>query len=152
MRKLSFVVLFFGVLLGGCRTYPDYSSDFRFPIMRGSITEGQQAFVDLECNQCHVVDGVDLPAFEGTQLYAINLGGDLIYAKTYADLVTSIINPDHILNEQYVDQLPEELRNRANFSPMYLKEEMTVVQMIDIVTFLNSRYRLLPGYTEEFIY
>jgi hypothetical protein len=33
---------------------------------------------------------------------------------------------------------------------MYLKEDMLVTELIDIVAFLNSRYRLLPGYTEYY--
>ena len=137
------------LVLGGCKTYPDYSGDFRFPT-NGDIAKGQQAFVDLQCNQCHVVDGVELPAFEGNRLFAVSLGGDLIFAKTYGDLVTSIINPDHALADQYLDQLSSSARRTAVSSPMYLKEEMSVGQLIDVVAFLNSRYRLLPGYTEYY--
>lgn len=139
------------VLLGaGCRTYPDYSNDFRFPVLQGDIQRGQQAFASLECHQCHVVDGVDLPDYEGTRLFAVNLGGDLIFAKTYGDLVTSIINPDHVISDQYLGQLPVQARRSMSSSPMYVKEEMTVAQLIDVVAFLNSRYRLLPGYTEYY--
>lgn len=138
------------LFLGGCRTYPDEVGDFRFPILSGDIQRGQEAFVRLECNQCHVVDGVDLPEFDGPRPVTVELGGDLYFAKTYGDLVTSIINPDHVISDRYLDQLPREVRRRTSSSPMYLKEDMKVTELIDIVAFLNSRYRLLPGYTEYY--
>src|SRR5690606_27416548 len=50
-------------LLAACRTYPDYSSDFRFPMQQGDVARGQEAFVALNCHQCHLVQGVDLPAW-----------------------------------------------------------------------------------------
>ncbi len=118
--------------------------------MQGDLNRGQQAFLRLECNQCHVVDDVDLPAFSGPRPVTVDLGGDLYLAKTCGDLVTSIINPDHVLSENYLDQLPREVRRRTNSSPMYLKKDMLVTELIDIVAFLNSRYRLLPGYTEYY--
>jgi len=138
------------VFLSGCRTYPDEIGSFRFPILDGDIQEGRDAFVRLECNQCHVVDGVQLPAFSGPRPVTVELGGEMYFAKTYGDLVTSIINPDHVLSDEYLDQLPSEVRRRTNSSPMYMKEDMLVTELIDIVAFLNSRYRLLPGYTEYY--
>ncbi|MDT8397376.1 MAG: c-type cytochrome [Pseudomonadales bacterium] len=138
------------VFATACRSYPDYSGDFRFPIMRGDIARGQQAFIELECHQCHVVSGVELPAFSGPQPVRVELGGELIFAKTYGNLVTSIINPDHVISDKYLSSLPREQRRRTTSSPMYLKEEMKVTQLIDIVAFLNSRYSLLPGYTEYY--
>ena len=79
-----------------------------------------------------------------------NTHGYQFFAKTYGDLTTSIINPDHVLSDQYLDLLPREDRSRVNSSPMYLNEDMKVTELIDIVAFLNSRYRLLPGYTEYY--
>ena len=123
---------------------------FRFPILSGDIERGQEAFLRLECNQCHVVSGVDLPVFSGPRPVTVELGGELYFAKTYGDLATSIINPDHVISEKYLDQLPREVRWRTSSSPMYLKEDMKVTELIDIVAFLNSRYSLLPGYTEYY--
>jgi len=147
--KLSAAVLAL-VFLAGCRTYPDQVGSFRFPILSGDIQRGQDAFIRLECNQCHAVDGIELPAFAGPKPVTVVLGGDLYFAKTYGDLVTSIINPDHVLSDNYLEQLPQQVRRRTVSSPMYLKEDMLVTELIDIVAFLNSRYRLLPGYTEYY--
>ncbi len=147
---LTVVALLGTVLLGACRTYPDYSSDFRFPILSGDIARGQQAFVALGCSQCHNVNGVELPAFAGTRPVTVELGGDLVFAKTYGDIVTSIINPSHVISERYLEQLPRVERRAASSSPMYVNPEMKVSELIDVVAFLNSRYRLLPGYTEYY--
>jgi len=149
-RIFAVVVVMVSLLAGGCRTYPDEVGSFRFPILNGDISQGQEAFLRLECNQCHVVDGVDLPAYSGQMPVTVELGGELYFAKTYGDLVTSIINPDHVISENYLQQLPREARRQINSSPMYLKEEMLVTELIDIVAFLNSRYSLLPGYTEYY--
>lgn len=135
--------------LGACRTYPDYTGDFRFPILQGDIARGQQAFVSLGCNLCHAVDGVELPRPAAAPI-TVELGGELMFAKTYGDIVTSIINPDHVLSERYLEQLPREQRSNLHSSPMYLNPEMKVSELIDIVAFLNSRYSLLPGYTEYY--
>jgi len=137
------------ILLGACKTFPDYSSDFRFPILRGDIVRGQQAFVDLGCNLCHEVDGIQLPRPAMIPVSVI-LGGELMFAKTYGDLVTSIINPDHVLSDTYLEQLPRDQSRVLNSSPMYVNPDMKVTEMIDIVAFLNSRYSLLPGYTEYY--
>jgi L-cysteine S-thiosulfotransferase len=136
--------------LTACRTYPDYASDFRFPIQNGDVAQGREAFVRLGCPQCHTVEGEQLVDFKGTRFITMPLGGEVIFAKTYADLVTSIVNPNHVISEKYLGQLPAAQRNRANTSPMYMNPEMKVTELIDIVAFLNSRYSLLPGYTEYY--
>jgi sulfur-oxidizing protein SoxX len=138
------------LLLAGCRTYPDYSSDFRFPIQSGDVAQGRTAFVSLGCPQCHTVKGDELSGFTGTRFISLELGGELIFAKTYADIVTSIINPNHVISEKYLEQLPSVQRNRTNTSPMYMNPNMKVTELIDIVAYLNSKYSLLPGYTEYY--
>lgn len=153
MKSSSVKVCVLGIcllVLSACRTYPDNVGEFRFPILQGDIDQGQEAFTRLGCPQCHVVDGVNLPAFAGTRPVTVELGGDLMFAKTYGDLVTSIINPDHVISDRYLEQLPRTERRSVNSSPMYMNPEMKVTELIDIVAFLNSRYRLLPGYTEYY--
>mgnify|MGYP005647372265 FL=1 len=93
-----FSVVLLLALLSGCRTYPDEVGSFRFPILSGDIERGQEAFLRLECNQCHVVSGVDLPVFSGPRPVTVELGGELYFAKTYGDLATSIIKPDHVIS------------------------------------------------------
>lgn len=138
------------VILVSCATHPDYATQFRFPIESGSIENGQATFVGMGCVQCHTVKGVDLPAWKGQSPVTLELGGDLVYAKTYADLVTSIINPRHAISEDYLKGLPREERRNAQ-SPMPFNDQMTVSQLIDLVKFLNSRYILIEGYEEVYL-
>jgi len=133
--------------LASCATHPDYATQFRFPIEWGSISEGQQAFVDLGCNQCHTVNGVEIAPYEGGSPVTLELGGTVVYAKTYADLVTSIINPSHVVSDEYLNTLPPDARG-GSMSIMPFKNQMTVEQLIDLVIFLNSRYVLMEGYSE----
>ena len=79
----------------------------------------------------------------------MELGGTIIYAKTYADLVTSIINPEHVVAKEYVRKLPPDERNEAT-TIMPFNEQITVAQLIDLVMFLNSRYVLMEGYSEVY--
>jgi len=149
VKKISsrVAILFFFSLLTACATHPDYASQFRFPIEWGSISEGQKTFVEMECHKCHTVNGVKLARYEGNSPAKVELGGRIAYAKTYADLVTSIINPGHVISDKYLKMLPRDER-RAAQSIMPFKDEMTVKQLIDLVMFLNSRYVLMEGYDE----
>jgi hypothetical protein len=135
--------------LTSCATHPDYATEFRFPIEWGNIEEGQAAFIDLECHQCHTVSGVDLAPFEGESPVTLELGGTIVYAKTYADLVTSIINPNHVVSDEYLDTLPRDTRRGAT-TIMSFQDQMTVTQLIDLVIFLNSRYVTMDGYKETY--
>lgn len=143
---LASIILLF---LFSCATHPDYAAQFRFPIEWGSIAEGQATFVELECHQCHTVNDVDLVPYEGESPVMLGLGGTIVYAKTYADLVTSIINPNHVVSQEYLDTLPRAERSGAT-TVMSFDDQMTVAQLIDLVTFLNSRYVLMEGYSEVY--
>ena len=135
------------LLFTGCATHPDYATQFRFPVEWGSIPAGQQTFVTLQCHQCHRVNGVELPDYSGQSPVMLELGGEVAYEKTYADLVTSIVNPNHVVSAEYLRQLPRSERRDAQ-SVMPFNDQMTVAQLIDLVTFLNSRYVLMEGYSE----
>ena len=137
------------LVITSCATHPDYATQFRFPVEWGSIAEGQATFVDLECHQCHTVNGVELPAYAGESPVMLELGGTIVYSKTYADLVTSIVNPNHTVSDDYLDTLPRDTRAKAN-TVMPFQHEMTVAQLIDLVMFLNSRYTLMDGYDETY--
>lgn len=134
------------ILATGCA----YSPDFAFPIEQGNIAAGRQAFIDHRCQRCHSVAGVDLPRVAGAPPPLLELGGETSTAKSYEELMTSIINPNHAISERYRDQqllgadVPVD-------SPMPMPEidNMTVRQLIDIVAFLDSRYVLVDDYTSD---
>lgn len=133
-------------LIVGCAT-----TDFGFPIERGSVDDGQQAFIDHQCHQCHSVSGVRLPPLAGASAPILELGGDPLAARTFAGLVTSVINPNHVISERYRVQLRLNAQVPLD-SPMPMPhiDTMTVRQLIDIVTFLDSRYILVEGYESGF--
>ena len=120
-----------------------------FPVQEGDVDRGRQAFVEHQCHQCHSVSGVDLPDLAGAGPVQLELGGEILSAKTYAELITSIINPNHIISEAYRDQLYVEAAVPIE-SPMPLPDidRMTVRQLIDLVTFLDSRYMLIEEYEQ----
>lgn len=139
--------------LSACVTYPDYVSEFRFPVEQGNIQLGEQAFIAMQCIECHTIRDYELPPFEGQMPIEVELGGELFFAKTYADLATSIINPNYQLSERYLEQFPISERRNIRTSPMHNgNQDMKVSELIDLVKFLNSRYSLVPGYDEEFIW
>lgn len=107
---------------------------FRLP--DGNIDKGKAAFNSLKCYSCHSISGENFPA---PTSFNIPLGGETARIRTYGELVTSIINPSHVISGRY----REELR-KATESPMTnFNETMTVAQMIDLVAFLQSRYKLI---------
>lgn len=131
------------ILASGCA----YTPVFGFPAEQGDIDAGRQAFIDHQCHRCHSVEGVSFPPLAGASAPVLELGGDTIYVKSYGDLMTSIINPNHRISERYRDQ--ELLRGNVPVDspmPMPYIDNMTVRQLIDIVTFLDSRYELIDDY------
>lgn len=126
----------------GCDTGPKSSRGFRLP--DGDIEKGKIAFVELECNSCHTMEGVELPTPEEAAPRLVDLGGEVSRLQTYGELVTSIINPSHDIASSY----PKTLISITGESPMTnFNEVMTVQQMIDLVAFLQSGYQLaIPQY------
>lgn len=124
-------------LLVGCDRAKVMSRGFVFPV--GDETRGRQAYIALECYTCHRVDGVpDLPGPAVSADRVVILGGKMAKVRSYGDLVTAIIHPNYEISEKLV--------NRAAYaeSPMrVVNDKMTVTQMLDIVTFLQPRYREL---------
>lgn len=116
-----------------------------FHLPEGDVDRGRVAFVQLGCNQCHPVAGVELPASTVPEVIQVKLGGEVLRVKTYGQLVTSIINPSHITSPQY---LAKNKGPGAIPMPDYA-DKMTVKQMIDVVAFLHSRYtKVYPNYTD----
>jgi sulfur-oxidizing protein SoxX len=138
-----FVVLVVTVpaLVGGCAS----GALFGFPIDQGDIAAGRQAFLDHRCHQCHSVADERLPPLAGADRPILELGGPTTMVRSYADLTTSIINPNHAISERYRDQ---ELLQNTEIpleSPMPRPniDTMSVRQLIDIVAYLDSKYQLV---------
>ena len=127
---------------------PPAKSGRGLTLPEGDIAQGQATFVKLGCVQCHTVKGVYFPAYDGEATFMLELGGEVLKVKTYGDLVTSIINPSHVISQEYLDRLPE-LPGTLPESPMPdFTREMTVAEMVDLVAFLQSQYDVVvPDYS-----
>ena len=111
------------------------AAGFRLP-PDGDADRGKVAFVKLGCNQCHDVAGVAVPAHPARLERVIRLGGEVAREPGDGRLVRSIIWPrparaDGLTMPHYADQ-------------------MTVRELTDIVSLLQSHYelrRLTPTWT-----
>ena len=141
MKRLSILTLLLTlvVALGGCdqdRTMSERG--FRLP--DGNALAGRETFLYMHCNQCHTIDGDELPPIPGFEPF-VELGGKVTRVKTYGELVTSIINPSHKLARGY----PKDLVSEDGKSKMYVYNGfMTVQELTDIVTFLQPHYEVIP--------
>jgi len=134
------VVLVFLLASSGCVPPPQSGKGFTLP--PGEIEKGKQVFLTLKCNACHQIDGIDHLAAEGeAKPMSVPLGGEVDRISTYGELVTSIINPSHKLASGLpVEEISEEGRSKmSNYNDV-----LTVSQLIDLVAFLQSKYKLRP--------
>lgn len=111
---------------------------FRLP--DGDAEAGREAFLYMQCHQCHSIKGEQLPGIPGQEPPYVELGGMVTRVKTYGQLVTAIINPSHKLASGYA----EEVVARNGESRMYVyNDHMTVRELTDIVTFLQPHYEVV---------
>jgi len=148
LQTLVIVALFSsGALVSGCA----YSPSFGFPVQEGDIEAGKQAFIDHRCHQCHSVSGISMPPLAGASPVLLELGGETTGIKSYAELVTSVINPNHVISERYREQ--QGLQGAIPLEtpmPMPHIDNMTVRQLIDLVGFLDSRYIFIEEYRSDY--
>lgn len=134
---LSLLVLIAAGLIG-CDRDPMSEVGFRLP--EGDPMAGRDAFLYMQCHQCHSIEGVELPPLPLSDPPYVELGGSVTRVKTYGQLVTAIINPSHKLADGY----PENLVSDDGVSKMYMYNGyMTVQELIDIVMYLQPQYDLV---------
>ena len=132
---LSLILVGFVALTGCDRETMMSEKGFRLP--EGDPQAGREAFLYMQCHQCHTIKGVQLPGIPGQEPPYVELGGDVTMVRTYGDLVTSIINPSHKLASGYA----KEVISEDGESKMYFyNHHMTVQELVDIVMFLQPQY------------
>jgi len=141
MKQIFLTSLFLlFLILASCDIGPNSGRGFSLP--EGSVEAGRATFVELECNSCHSVGDIERVAGREGPDINVRLGGSVSSVKTYGDLVTSVINPSHRISRRYNDQ---ELATGDNESKMVLYNDvMTVQQLVDLVTWLESNYEIIP--------
>ena len=118
-----------------------------FVLPEGDVAQGEQVFVDFNCHACHTIPGVEFPEVEYELPFMLEIGGEVLRVKNYGELLTAVVNPDHIISRSYRD-LMKQAEREAIITPMpYRGEDMTVAELIDLVEFLHAHYeRLQPNY------
>lgn len=122
-----------------CDSGPTSPRGFSLPI--GDAAQGEKVFREFNCLACHRMDGFDESAVQQELDSLVSLGGETTRVVTYAELVTSIINPSHKISGIYRAQNADAdgLSKMRNYNDV-----MTVQQLIDLVSFLQPKYSLVP--------
>ena len=142
-RSVLALLLVSLVALSACDQEAKMSTKgFRLP--DGDARAGREAFLYMQCQQCHSIKGEQLPVIPGQEPPYVELGGEVTQVKTYGTLITAIINPSHKLARGYAEAVVAE----DGESKMYVyNDHMTVQELIDIVMFLQPYYNVVvPDY------
>jgi mono/diheme cytochrome c family protein len=112
---------------------------FRFP---GADAEaGQQAFVTLNCVQCHSVSGVKMEEPKGERRLDLQLAAEERFVRSYEDLLKAITNPKHVVTEQYREILSKsEIAGEIEALMPDMTSDMSAKQLIDLAAFLDQVY------------
>ncbi|MEW6982591.1 cytochrome C [Colwelliaceae bacterium 6471] len=112
-----------------------------FSLPQGDVELGKATFLKYQCLTCHVMEGVEQDDIVKHNNISVKLGGKTATVKTYAELVTSVINPSHKLITRYpIGMIQEDGKSKMRI----YNDEMTVTELINIVEFLQSKYELVP--------
>lgn len=152
--RLLLGALLLASLMTACGGAAKREQERGFFLPEGDAKAGEAVFVALSCHRCHTVEGVTLPDHDLPASPAIHLGGAILRVKSYGELVTSIVHPDHQLSPQYLEKLSAEEKDSGNLSSPMLSyhDKMTVRQLVDLVSFLHGRYRLIQPTRDEYFY
>lgn len=118
-----------------------------FVLPEGDVAQGEQVFIDFNCHGCHSIPDKVFPEIEFEPPFTLEIGGEVYRVKNYGELMTAVVNPDHVISRKYI-MLLEEANRPVIISPMpNFSEEMTVAELIDLVAFLHDQYtKLQPQY------
>jgi len=123
-----------------------------FVMPDGDVALGEQVFIKYGCHGCHTIPGVDLPKIEPEPELVLEIGGEVYRVKNYGELLTSVINPTHVVSQEYINKL-DDMNSRDKNSPMpYYGDAMTITEMINLVSFLQAQYsKLMPDFFQSYI-
>lgn len=139
MNKLLLsIVLTLG--LQACKPGPESPIGFSLP--KGDTVEGEKVFMKYQCLACHNIEGFAYDMVNKEFEPPVLLGGTSIRVTTYADLVTSVINPSHKLAQNYQPAL---IQQDGVSKMLVFNDVMTVTELINLVTFLQPKYKV-PHY------
>lgn len=115
-----------------------------FVLPDGNVEQGKALFTALNCNDCHSIADIPWASTKEAGMPHVALGGTVTSMKAYGELVTSIINPSHKISKNYRDEIGVTMPGDRSRMELYnYNEVMTVAELIDIVAFLQSQYKLV---------
>ncbi len=139
------MLILMSLTLFSCDQGVDSTRGFSLP--KGNVDTGKMVFIKYQCLACHSLKGVEDTSIEKHQDIAVALGGDKTQIVTYAELLTSVINPSHKFS------YPSMGKTVAGLSKMKVfNDVMTVTELIDLVTFLQPNYTLAPYKRSKYPY
>ncbi|AEY00882.1 cytochrome c family protein [Oceanimonas sp. GK1] len=134
MKRLQPIIILLAALgISGC---DPAARGFSLP--PGDVAQGEQVFLNMQCLSCHTMEGYERP--DNADELSVALGGKVKSIKTYGELVTSVIHPSHKLAKGY-DMSTIQTEGGESVMPLY-NDIMTVAELVDLVTFLESKYEL----------
>ena len=148
LRKLShyllmFILLCVGLLISSCN-----EQAIGFALPEGNMEKGKATYERLVCNECHSISGIEWKG--GSDNLNIQLGGEVTLQKSYGDLVTSVINPSHKIAPSYKQKTSAEATEEGLSKMRNYNEVMTVQELVDLVTFLQSQYEVVGIPTSDY--
>ena len=138
---LSLLLVLLTLGLYACESGPGSPKGFSLP--EGDIAMGETTFLKYQCLACHTIEGVEDESINKVFEQPVRLGGNSSIVKTYAQLVTSIINPSHKLAPRSINLESVATEDGLSKMPVF-NEVMTITELINIVAFLQPKYKVKP--------
>ncbi|GLX77013.1 hypothetical protein tinsulaeT_03530 [Thalassotalea insulae] len=124
------------LLIVSCDKGADSPRGFSLP--HGDADLGKQVFIKYQCSGCHQIDDITQPQ---EAEFSIRLGGKTTQVKTYAELVTSVINPSHKFARGYP---LSKIQQDGTSKMKVFNDVMTITELINLVAFIQPHYELMP--------
>ena len=86
---------------------------------------------------------VELPERAVNPAITLEIGGKVYRVKNYGELLDAVVSPNHLISAKYRMALDQEERKNVQSPMPNFNEEMTVAELIDLVTFLHAQYILM---------
>src|SRR5690606_20741655 len=99
---LALVLVGLVILLSACNSEKPVKG---FVLPEGDVEQGREVFIAFNCHGCHDVAGVDLPERQSRPPFVVELGGEVLRVKEYGELLTAVVNPDHVISPTYKTRL-----------------------------------------------
>lgn len=127
------------ITLISCSKGVDSPKGFSLP--KGDAQAGELVFMKYQCLSCHTLENFEQEGIQKHEDISVVLGGKKYRTVTYAELVTSVINPSHKLASKYLGSI---ITIEGTSKMTIFNDVMTVTELINLVAFLQPKYEIEP--------